>query len=124
MYENSEFIEESVELLSGSATSTEYGSDVVSGIDNSGISELYEIDGADLVSDTDSADNSISSSDLETLQTQSEILLDSDLQNDIIFQLQTINYKLSIIVFLLLFFWCLKRIKSSVAKFTGRGIDE
>lgn len=37
--------------------------------------------------------------------------------------LERIDYKLSIIVFLLLFYWCAHKIKNSVRGFTGRGLD-
>lgn len=34
-----------------------------------------------------------------------------------------INYRLDTIIFLLLSFWCIKRIKIAVANFTGRSLD-
>lgn len=52
-----------------------------------------------------------------------QVLADSETQAEILSCLETINYRLSIIVFLLLFYWCYRRLKSAVFKFTGRGID-
>ena len=37
--------------------------------------------------------------------------------------LQGIDYKLSIVIFLMLFFWCAGKIKNAVRSFTGRGIE-
>ena len=34
-----------------------------------------------------------------------------------------VNYRLDTIIFLLLAFWCIKRIKIAVANFTGRSLD-
>lgn len=43
--------------------------------------------------------------------------------NDFETYFTAINYRLDTIIFLLLSFWCIKRIKIAVANFTGRSLD-
>lgn len=63
---------------------------------------------------------SVSSGDTLSLQAETEIPATYDYTET----LQSIDSKLSLIIFLILSFWVIKHIRISVRNFTGRGIDE
>lgn len=63
---------------------------------------------------------SVSSGDILSLQAETEIPGTYDYSET----LQSIDSKLSLIIFLILSFWVIKYIRISVRNFTGRGIDK
>lgn len=62
---------------------------------------------------------SVSGSDAAPEQVQVQNLSPDDLEP----YFTAINYRLDTIIFLLLSFWCIKKIKIAVANFTGRSLD-
>ena len=62
---------------------------------------------------------SVSGSDAAPEQVQVQDLSPDDLEP----YFTAINYRLDTIIFLLLSFWCIKKIKIAVANFTGRSLD-
>ena len=70
-------------------------------------------------SDSD-AYTAVSSGDAMGTTSQAEILVETDYTQN----LQSIDDKLSVLVFFVLFIWAERKVKSAINKFTGRGIDE
>lgn len=62
---------------------------------------------------------SVSGSDVSQKQMEVQDLSANDLEP----YFTAINYRLDTIIFLLLSFWCIKKIKIAVANFTGRSLD-
>ncbi len=88
----------------------------LTGTDETSISDMA----ADMELFFDTPYCSVSSGDILSLQTETEIPATYDYTET----LQSIDSKLSLIIFLILSFWVIKHIRISVRNFTGRGIDE
>lgn len=106
-----------------------FSNDVSASVDNGGASSGIDVDtelsdgitydGSNMDSVIDNPIDSLdSSSDME-IQRQTEILVSYDYTE----VLQSIDAKLSLIIFLMLVFWCIKHIRSAVRNATGRGIE-
>ena len=97
--------------------------------DVSGFSDVSSLGNGDPVSSggyyytVDSSGNSVplsvSGSDAAPEQVQVQDLSTDDFEP----YFTAINYRLDTIIFLLLSFWCIKRIRIAVANFTGRSLD-
>ena len=61
----------------------------------------------------------VSGSDASLEQVQVQNLSTDDFEP----YFSAVNYRLDIIIFLLLFYWCARKIKIAVANFTGRSLD-
>lgn len=144
---NEETFYENVEILDESYTVDTVGN---SGVESSAVSDSYGDDGnvqQDILPDVsgfsgisslgdgntessggyyytvDSSGNfvpfTVSGSDAAPEQVQVQNLSPDDFEP----YFTAINYRLDTIIFLLLSFWCIKKIKIAVANFTGRSLD-
>lgn len=101
------------DLEQDSADNTEESSTDSVGTESSG-SNVYVLD-----SDGNYIPFTVSGSDAAPEQVQVQDLSTDDFEP----YFTAINYRLDTIIFLLLSFWCIKRIKIAVANFTGRSLD-
>ena len=101
------------DLEQDAADNTEESSTDSVGTESSG-SNVYVLD-----SDGNYIPFTVSGSDAAPEQVQVQDLSTDDFEP----YFTAINYRLDTIIFLLLSFWCIKRIKIAVANFTGRSLD-
>ena len=101
------------DLVQDAGTATENFSSVTVGSGTSG-ENVYVLDNAG-----NYIPFSVSGSDAAPEQVQVQDLSPDDLEP----YFTAINYRLDTIIFLLLSFWCIKKIKIAVANFTGRSLD-
>lgn len=98
-------------------------SDVGIGAGSGNLSESDDIsislDVGELVDNNDSLYNPMDSETDMEVQSEIETLVSHDYTE----VLQSIDTKLSLIIFLMLVFWCIKHIRIAVRSFTGRGIE-
>ena len=135
-YENIETIEtddqgSSVDVLGTDDSVLSDSTDIVSDLgqdagDNTEESSIDSVGAESSGADVYVVDNdgnyipfTVSGSDVMPEQVQVQNLSPDDIEP----YFSAINYRLDTIIFLLLAFWCIKRIKIAVANFTGRSLD-